>query len=363
MKSISSALLTSQQALKRKPYTELKFYNKAGGNVQDFSHDPSSSSNRMSHIEVHLMSYDGVAIIVLKNEDLAVPDLRGYYVDVGFGYDTSDHGGSGNESSAIPRLWVYSQQHVSAPGNQLVILTLEDVWRRFARFLIDTENLIEIEFQSPITSWLPFFLAVFRNRTIYGTMKWLIETAYGFTLDALVEDDNIINKSNYEFTINEAPFDYMGSMLMRLVAMTETYLRAKPGQSFEVVYPQESDAVDATCFSDQIPEFPEYTERKSVLLPNHFIVYANWVEPTVDDPRGTTGWENIITAEVSEIGTNEEDVLEVQVSLTTRTQEDANDFANALLQKAKAQTVSGRGIIPMDIRIELYDKVAFMDAR
>ncbi|KKK49684.1 hypothetical protein LCGC14_3132600, partial [marine sediment metagenome] len=251
---------------------------------------------------------------------------------------------------------VYSQQHISAPGQQLVILLLEDVWRRLARRLLD------IEVEGKLLSLLPYAVHEFEQSTIYGVMEYLIETIYGATLEPLVQDDVIINKSLIGMRVNEAPFDYLGSMLLRLVAMTKSYLRSKGNQTFEVRYPQESDAVDVTFYSDQIPEFLEYTERKSVLLPNHFIVYANWVEPTVENGL-VTGWEGIITAEVSEIATNEEDVLEVQIAITIRTQGDADDFANALLQKAKAQTVSGRGIILMDIRLELYDNPAWVDNR
>ena len=356
-KSISAPLLSAQQSLNRRPYTRLVFTSKDGNTTYDYSFNPSVTTNRFFHIEHYALVEDGYATIVLKNEDNAVADLRGYYVDPGYGYDTSDNGGSGNEYSTTPRLWVYGQQHISAPGQQLVILLLEDIWRRMARKLVDVEEELGIIFH------LPSNYKTFNTFTIYGLMFYMVVTTLGYTLAALGdEDDGIINNIPTEFSINVSAFDYMGAMLMRLVAMTKTYLIAKPNKIFKVVFPEESDAVDFTYYSDQIPEFLEYTERKSVLLPNHIIVYGNYIEPTEENGL-ITGWENIITAEVSEIGTNEEDVLEIQVAQGLRSQAEVDNLANSILQKAKAQTVSGRLIAPMNIALELIDRVEILDSR
>ncbi|KKM76606.1 hypothetical protein LCGC14_1378470 [marine sediment metagenome] len=356
-KTISAALLSAQQSLNRKPYTRAVFTSKDEGTTYDYSFDPSVTTNRFFHIEHYILVYDDYATIVLMNEDNAVPDLRGYYVDVGYGYDTSGDGGSGNEKSDTPRLWVYSQHHVSAPGQEIVILLLEGIWRRMARKLVDVEATL------PLIYHLPGNYRTFNTLTIYGLIQYLVVTIYGYTLQALgTEDDGIVDNLPVEFNINVSAFDYMNSMLMRLVAMTKTYLIATPNKQFKVVYPEIGDAVDFTYYSDQIPEFLEYTERKSVLLPNHIIVYGNYVEPTLENGL-VTGWENIITSEVSEVGTDEEDVLEIQVAQGIRSQGALDDFRDSLMQKAKAQTVSGRMTGPMDIRVELIDRLEILDSR
>ena len=356
-KSISAELLSAQQSKGRRPYTRAIFTSKDELTTHDFSFDPSVTTNRFFHIEHYELIYDDYATIVLMNEDGVVPDLRGFYVDVGYGYDTSDDGGSGNEYSSTPRLWVHGQQHISAPGQQLVILLLEGIWRRMARKLVDVEDELDVIY------YLPGFYKAFTDLTVFGLIDYLVVTIYGYTLAALGdEDDGIISAFPTIFNINVSAFDYMASMLMRLVAMTKTYLIAQPAGAFKIVFPEESDAVDVTYYSDQIPEFLEYTERKSVLLPNHIIVYGNYVEPTVENGL-ITGWENIITSEVSEIGTDEEDVLEIQVAQDARTQAQVDGLRDSILQKAKAQTVSGRYVGHMDIARELIDRVAIVDNR
>ena len=356
-KSISAALLSAQQSLSRKPYTRLVFTSKDGNTTYDYSFDPSVTTNRFFHIEHYQLIYDDYATIVLMNEDGAVPDLRGFYVDVGYGYDTSDDGGSGNEYSSTPRIWVHGQQHISAPGQQLVVLLLEGIWRRMQRKLVDVEDELDVIY------YLPGFYKAFDDLTVFGLIEYLVVTIYGYTLNALGdEDDGIISAFPTIFNINVSAFDYMASMLMRLIAMTKTYLIAQPSGAFKIVFPEESDAVDVTYYSDQIPEFLEYTERKSVLLPNHVIVYGNYVEPTEENGL-ITGWEGMLTAEVSDVGDNEEDVLEIQVAQGARTQAEVDNLANSILQKAKAQTVSGRYVGPMDIARELLDRVRIEDSR
>ena len=355
--SITAELLAAQQSGGRNTYTRAIFTSKDELTTHDFSFDPSVTTNRFFHIEHYIYVYDDFATIVLKNEDGAVPDLKGFYVDIGYGYDTSDDGGSGNEYDTKPRMWVYSQQHVSAPGTQIVILLLEGIWRRMQRKLVDVEDALDVIY------FLPVLYKAFTDLTVFGLIEYLLVTIYGYTLNALGDgDDGIISAFPVIFNINVSAFDYMASMLMRLVAMTKTYPIALPAGAFKIVYPQESDAVDLTFYSDQIQEFTEYTDRGFVLLPNHFIVYGNYVEPTAENGL-ITGWENIITSEVSEVGDNEEDVLEVQVAQDARTQTEVDNLRDSLLQKAKAQTISGRMLGHMDVRVQLLDKVNVIDNR
>lgn len=382
-KAISAEHLAAQQSANRKPYTEIIFTSKDELTTHDYSQDPTVTTNRFIHLEYTQIVYDDYAIIVLKNEDLSIPDLRGFYVDLGVGYNTTDQGGSGNESVASPRLWVWEQQHVTAPGQQLVILQLEGIWRRMFRKLVDVEEeaslrgalpeLWNVEVDSNVRAGLPGIWKAYIG-FIYIILEYLIETVYGLTLLPLGDqDDEITVRSLHQFDVNVSAFDYMGSMVMRLMAMTKSLLRAKAGLEFEVRYPQEDDAVDVTFYSDQIPEFLEYTEKLSVLLPNRVIVLANYVEPTLEqllaDPT-LTGWENIIISDsgseddaVNEIGTNEEEVLEIQIAEGIRTQTDADDLRDAIIQKAKAQTVSGRAIVHNDSRLEILDRAEFRDNR
>ena len=124
MKTLSATLITAQSAGYPtggvKPYIYCVFT--SGATTYDYTFNPTLTTNRMLRIEHHDELWDEWATIILRNQDLAVPDLRGYYVDLKYGANTS----TGNEvpTESCGRMWVISQHEVSAPGILQVELRL-----------------------------------------------------------------------------------------------------------------------------------------------------------------------------------------------------------------------------------------------
>ena len=92
-RSISTELQLAQDNSKRKPYLPLVFTSKDGLTTVDYSYVHVSTTNRLLYIEHSEFPYDDSAIIILQNNDLAVPDLKGYWVEIGYGDNTVAHCG------------------------------------------------------------------------------------------------------------------------------------------------------------------------------------------------------------------------------------------------------------------------------
>jgi len=142
--------------------------------------------------------------------------------------------------------------------------------------------------------------------------------------------------------------------------MTASYLKPLDNLEFEIKYPQSTDAIDLTFYSDQAPHFYEYMERVSTLIPNHFLVYGN---------EGADGlWLNyVVSASPNGVDQAEidayDDIVKVVLSgsLTTQAQVDAR--ADALLARAKFEAMAGKMYAPHDARLEMYERVAIEDTR
>ena len=139
--------------------------------------------------------------------------------------------------------------------------------------------------------------------------------------------------------------------------MTKTYLIMKPDLEVQVVYPQTFDSVDATYYSNKSPWFYEYIEAHKELNPNKVTVYAN---------EGSDGlFPNLITGTAEDTyWSNRSGTIEyTQIRGAITSQGDATGQAQALLAKAKTEVMGGRGVVPQDCRIELLDRIAFVDSR
>ena len=104
MRTISAPLLAAQQG-DYTPAINLVFHDRDDNNTETFSFIV-GASNRLIQNEFHEYLYDDYAFVVLRNDDLTIPDLRGWWVEPGYGADTSDFGGSGEEYEKIRRYWV-----------------------------------------------------------------------------------------------------------------------------------------------------------------------------------------------------------------------------------------------------------------
>lgn len=350
-RTITSTQLAAQQ-LGTTPYLELVFTSRDGGTTYDYSFPTSQTRTRV--VEHHEEPYDVYANIMLDNSDLAVPDLRGYWVKIGYGNVT----GSGNEHVHTSRMWVKNQYIVSMEGQLRVVLQLKGIWT------VMEEQLVLIG--DP-----PLYKVDYSTDTIYEVIDILITelataTGIALTLAALATSDGVMDSFNPALEINAVPYESFARVIQFLLEMTSSYIRFQETDEFEIIYPQVTDPADETYYSDSASGyfFFEYTEVRNLSIPNHIIVYANY------DEGGYIGGIPVVgewyDSEEFTGTTYSGRYMEVRglypaPSITNVT--DATNRASAIAAKALAEIVSGRLVVPHDARVELYDRVAIYDNR
>jgi len=348
-RSISATFLAAQQAASNTPYYKLVFTSKDGNTTVDLSTDSATYGNRILLIDHIEEPYDDYATIIFRNQDRAIPSVKGYWIEIGYGYTTGagdEYLGDGTNEGAPPRLWVKHQQTISSGGKLWEVLELEGMWAKLREQ--------PMRLGSP-----PLYSKSYTTDTVYDIMV-LILAELSMTLAALAEDDGIIDSLQPQFDIDTQPFEYAAPLLYRLLNMTASYLKALDDLEFEIKYPQSGDSVDLTFYSGQAHYFYEYLERANVLVPNHFLVYGNqgvdglWLDYLVSaSPNGVDADEIAVYDEIYRI------IL--AGSLTTQAQ--VNSRAAALLARAKFEQMAGRMYAPHDARVELYDRVQIHDTR
>lgn len=340
MRSISSTLEAAQDAATNTPYIYLLFTSADGGTTHNYSSD--QEGRRILAIDHQEEPYNDYASIILRNNDRTIPNLKGYWTEIGYGYVAS-----GNEYSQTSRLWVKHQQDISAQGRIVTLLELEGMWAKAREMPVRLGDPPYYRDEEGELAAITPYDAITR-----------VLTEISMTLAALAEDDSIMD--TYEipiFYINTQPFEYAGQIMYRLINMTRSYLRSKQSLEFEVKYPQTADSVDITYYSDQAPHFYEYMERYNVLIPNHIYVFAN---------AGTDGlFSDIIIGEASDAAEIAlyDDIIAMVTAGEITTQTDADDRAAAVLARVQAEMLAGRMYAPHDCRVELYDRIAAYDTR
>lgn len=346
MKTLTPTLNAAQLAETRTPYKYLHFVSPDGLTAYDY-HVTDSSTDRVLKVVQEMMPYSGGGEIVLQNHDRAVPDLRGYYVEIGHGLVTS----AGNEYEQFPRMWVKRQNEFSSQGVLQVRLELEGMW----------EVLDEIEWK--LAGSAPFYQYAYDTATPLTILQDCF-TAAGMTLTSTV-DDGIINTVPVYFMVNPASpqgqFDSLKDVIYRAITLTKCYIRLLPNMAAEVIYPQEADAVDITYYTvstdGYIPAY-QYNERMTTLVPNKITLVANedggWnITQTVEDTAAQAMYDPDGGGEINST------YVVGKISNST----DAGKIAAALLTREKAEILAAYGVTPCDASVELYDKEQFVDTR
>ncbi|KKN72612.1 hypothetical protein LCGC14_0408540 [marine sediment metagenome] len=353
-RSLSATYLAAQQAATNTPYCKLLFTSKSGGTTVDLSTDSSAYSNRILLIDHTEESYDDFATIILRNVERDIPSVKGYWIEIGYGYTTgagNEYLGDGTNEPAPPRLWVKHQQTISAGGKLWEVLELEGMWAKLRETLIRLGN-------------PPLYTKGYTTDTIFTILGLIIAECKGsgvaMALNALVEDDGIIDTLQPQFDINAQPFEYAAPLLYRLLYMTASYLKALDDLEFEIKYPQSSDAVDLTFYSDQVPYFHEYLERENTLIPNHFLVYGNAGSDRL--------WSNyLVSASPNGVDQAEidayDDIYKIILAGSLTTQTNVNSRAASMLARAKFEAMAGRMYAPHEARLEMYDRIEIRDRR
>lgn len=370
--------LLSKLSTDVQPAMRFIFTSQDGGTTYDYSFDPTVTTNRSESLMFRLEPFDEYAEITLRNDDLAVPSLVGYWVDIGIGANTD----SGLRYGILPRFWV-KEQHTLSGGSKegkkdlKVLLQLGGVW-----------NICREEFVLIGSSSRPFYNDPFSEltgRTIYGIFKYLIETTlysitgsvFQFTLDALgTQDDGVIDSlvpepvkdPEWPLINQDAPtrHDRFIDLFERWLAYTGCYLRAKEGLAFKIIYPQSTDAVNETYYSSLSDGhvFYENTADEFLKRPNRVKVFSDisvdkdW-SSFVEGEAFSDDWtNNVFTGEYVPI-------LEIEIFSRGEITDSAtaDTMAAFKLNKHSAQTFGGRVIVPLDPRVELYDRVLINETR
>ncbi len=376
---------------------------KDGGTTHDYSFDPTVTTNKLRYAQQLQEKYSDPGVIMLQNNDRTVPtDLTGYYVDLGWGHNTSS--GVKWDSAVAPRMWVMHQADVSggqklsqpqlvtqfimagvwgAVLNQQPVLLISSPWSGIPKHRYDEENTI----------------FVLTGLTIYEVLKYLIEvglslqTGLDFTLDDLgTQDDGQINSvipfpsdnTKLKRTINDgAPSYYQtyGDLIISLMELTKCVLvpRAVDDSGnlpFRIIYPQASDTVNETYYSSEVAGHPFYEVENTRLnmVPNHIQIFGGGGDdgfPIVSghwfDTDHYSGWETpAITATydgpfmpVTAKGDMGSELWETGL----HTAEECVTRAAELGWQLKDQRRGTRVVIPMDARVELGDRVQVQDSR
>lgn len=408
----------------------------SGTATYDYSFNPALTTNVVEHIQQVEEPFSDHSVIIINNNTRTVPDLRGYYVDLGWGLRVS----SGTSLFGFTQpMWVMNQTLVSGgpkegPRQLYSLLEMQGIWSAVL-------NVQPIRYGvSPYFRDEPKTLV---DQTIYGCMSILIAqlnlqcgTIAGtasFSLAALgAGDDGIIANTAYRPfpSVNVAStglniggvyrvastlsstattwaevgaaatsigtefiaittgfaggvtgtalgvrtpfnmstpieFETYGTYFRRLLQETRCTMRAESALVLKIVYAQSTDAADETYYSSSTAGhvFYEAQDFQKNMTPNHIEVIGldfsvipptptisgDWYDP--DDFSGTAYNGKFMPV----IKTHYQESLSTSTACST--------LAETLGMELKRQISGGRAIIPMDARVELYDKVQMVDYR
>jgi hypothetical protein len=382
--------------------------------------DYSGTASRIESITHTESAYGGSAKIILNNSDLGVPDLRGYYVKIGYGDVTA----AGNEYAATPRLWVRDQTWTSSEGLLISTLSLIDGFTHLGELPIELGTFPEYYklYNRDTTPYMIIDAALSGAGFTLGT--WGMEPSAGtYTADAgtnpttlkdaqltssaddfyngwylfnvtrnlgtaitdysgatktithaaisgqaagdtykILKSDEIVTSFKPYFEINAdndsgvtMSYEDRLEVCYRAIMMTKSYLRARPGMVFDVIFPRAVDPVDAVFDTSH---FYEFNQKQNEVVPNAIYIFANYTDGSYGSM--ITGYAYDTEAVARNGGA---EIKGLYSAPTVTTQLDADNRAAAILTRIKAESLSVGLVIPHDCRIELYDNIQMTDTR
>jgi len=185
MRTATTTLANAQKASKRTPYIKMVF-TMPSAVTYDLSTDSATYGNRILGIDHHEAAYNDFAYITLQDYNRTIPDLRGGWVEIGYGDTTT----GGNEYSSTPRLWVMGQETVYASNKAIVVLSLEGMWslmkRKLALFVAPIyydPSILYGNYTDTATGETYYSFGV--NASLYTMMYFVIHDMAGLTLNAI----------------------------------------------------------------------------------------------------------------------------------------------------------------------------------
>ena len=361
MRTLSAALITAQQNTLAKPYIKLSI-------------NGTNYWSRLLYIQHVQQPYLGYANIVLENHDRTLDsiDLTGYDFGIAYGHTTGNAvaepngDGSTNEYSYSPDLWVKEQAITSVEGESVCELYCEDAWTKLRETKVVAVGALDAttgiaNINDLGDGMIPYATYTFETSTIWELMRMVIEDVMGWTLNTLATtgtiSDGIVDVTVPSFTIDNTQPPTAAELLYALIGFTKSYLRARYGKIWDIIYPQVDDVADRTFYSYQIPYFNEYKEKVKVLIPNSIAVFCN-------NPTNAMPWPDpVIVGTASDVHAVYGEVLDLEYAQGITNQTDADNVAGAILTKILAEKDAGKLVMAHDAGVELYDKLDIIDAR
>jgi hypothetical protein len=349
MKTLNANLITGQQAASQTPHIHFVLSDKAGGTTYDYS-------SRILGLEHREEVYKEEATVVLDNSDLAVVAVKGYWVEIGYGLTV---GGTGYVGPTA-RLWVKQQMFLSSEGVLRSVLKLEGAWAMMDEVLMHLGS-------APL-----YDDGTLNGLTVYEALGNVIsafatDTGYTFTLAALgTAADGVIDVFQPILATNQnQTFDTVREVIEALMAMTRCFLRSEPGLVFRVVYPQDTDLVNESYYSNEDLFFDELTDFDMLVIPNRFVVYSNY-DAELKDFTGliTSDSDDLADADAIASQSAYMTVTAFHLASTIDNETDSDARAAVLLYKAKMARLLNRiNLNKHDAATELFDKVAVFNTR
>jgi len=371
-------LVAAQWLGNRIPYKKLLFTSHDGLTTYDFSTDSVAYGDRILGLDHREESseFGGSAVITLNNPDSDIPDLKGYWVEIGHGLNTGTVESPVYEYCSYPRQWVKKQSYIWYRGYYIVILELEDFWVRFGEIPVHEPQVWR---QS-----VPFFYSR-RNKTtkLFDLIKIFInnETSSDSTSKILWEDisleesDGIIDVYYPDFAVNEQEGEYetLLQVVTRLLNWTACFIVFRPTNTILIVYPGSSTTPDITYYRDASPQFTGFVERTELIRPNTYHVYGGADDINIEGEPDDYGvvhpewfWDDAIAEDRVIKGTYEnetetdryEEVLNIYTDPAIQDQTFADVLATSSGSHRQPTDVAGRVTVRHDVRVEMYDRIA-----
>ena len=344
----------AQALASRTPYIKLEFTSKDTLTTVDLSTDSAAYPNRILLIDHTEEPYNDYAYIMLRDNDRSIPDLKGYWTEIGYG----DYYSGTAYSSPTSRMWVKEQRIVSARGRLYTLLVLTGTWSLLAE-------------QPILMGTIPVYndagATTLSGLSIYDCILQLTialndSTTFAMILESLVQSDGIVDIYVPGPEIDTIDYASLSDLVQQLMSWTKCFIRIKAGRILSIIYPQDSDTPDKTYYSYQYPYFFDFVNSDNLVVPNRVIVFCNQDQKTgswPDDPESYAGE----AVDQDSIDAYMEAPGRIYLAGLIAEQADAQLRAEAILCKIKAGLVTGQMICPHDAALELYDLINIDDFR
>jgi len=300
--------------------------------------------SRIMDIEHDEHPYSQKAKITLNNADGALTelDLKGYHAVISYGLVTS----AGEEYEATDPLTVLGQELSSAPGKMVCVLELQGIPndlqddKASEAFILDEDH---HDYKDTVKQFLTRVLTAdippFTHCKEYNII-WDNDEGDDPLLNYKPKDGFRIYTGGNRLAAARKLLDYTKCAMRYRSDGIHIFMPVTSGSTYDYEYSLEHGS--HTFFAKAY--------RKRLVIPNYVVVKSN----PDDDPQ----YEGHATDESS-------DIVEKRAyyMATLESDSEAEDIAEAIIQKARLEAKGGSGVIHLNLGAEVLDYVKITDSR